>query len=343
MRTKGIIYIGGLAVLALMGAILLRARRPATSVSTEPTPAVVATTTRGTEAATTETLPMALLGSRRAPVPAEASSAVKTSAGASLVSECMNLSGDLWRRQQAVRALPHDLTREDQETLIKFLKERHAEDDGQGGHVLKNDLMDALLAQESVWPELAEVFTAIYRDASQHLVIRDYALQHLSLLSERLNEPGQGGEASQALWQRQQIQQVLWEATVEDSLSMAGTALLGLARLSDSDATVDRRRLAATAQKIATSEVGSNEAARVSAIQVCARLGDATALPVLVQAARREQSPLVRISAIGALGMLGGKNEVPLLQEFEAETEPRLKHVAEMALRRLERRAGGNL
>lgn len=338
MRTKGVIYIGGLAVLAVMGVILLRSRHPATPVSTGPTPAAVATTTQETETAMAETLPMALLGSRRAPLTVEASSVVKKTAAASLVSEGMNLSGDLWRRQQAVRALPHDLTREEQETLIKFLKERHAEDDGQGGHVLKNDLMDALVAQDAVWPELAEVFTAIYRDATQHLVIRDYAVQHLSLLHERLDEPA-GWENDRLNSRRKLIEETLWAVTGELDSSMAGTALLGLTRLSEKESglVVDRQRLGEAALKIA-SDSQTQEASRITACQICARLQVKAALPLLSQMAVQSENVTLQISALGALGLMGGKAELSIIEQIVAGGNTRLEKVAAVAIRRIQER-----
>ena len=63
-------------------------------------------------------------------------------------------------------------------------------------------------------------------------------------------------------------------------------------------------------------------------------------LPLLVQTAEQGESASLRISAIGALGLLGGKPEMALLEKIIAGDNPRLAPVATAALRRLRERSG---
>ena len=77
-----------------------------------------------------------------------------------------------------------------------------------------------------------------------------------------------------------------------------------------------------------------------TALQVCARLGVKEALPLLVQTAEQGGSASLRISAIGALGLLGGKPEMALLEKIAAGENARLAPVATAALRRIRERSG---
>src|SRR5215472_14421165 len=86
----------------------------------------------------------------------------------------VDLQGDAWRRQQAGRSLPKSLADDEISILSNFLRNRHDEDESQIGHVLKSDLMDALVAQDHLATQLPELFAAIYQDSIQNLVVRDY-------------------------------------------------------------------------------------------------------------------------------------------------------------------------
>ena len=278
------------------------------------------------------------VGRRRAPTAPATTDSREAGAVSLTVRDITNREGDLWARQKAARALPLNLSDADQKGLMRFLKVRQADDDGQGGHVLKNDLMDALVAQTSLAPELAAVLTEIDRDASQHEVIRDYAVQHLCLLSERLNEPI-GWGADQVNSQRNLIQQALWEAANKPESSIAGTALLGLARLSETDTSVDPKRLTDLALNRARA-VDTQEATRITALQVCARLQIKEALPLLVTAAERESGVSLRISAIGALGLMGGEREIAVLERIAQNNNPRLAVATAAAVKRIRQRLG---
>jgi hypothetical protein len=246
----------------------------------------------------------------------------------------VDLKADTLSRQKAVRALPVDLLPEHRKIVTDFLATPHAEDDGQAGHVLKNDLMDALVGQKTPGRGLADLFIGIYQDKSQNSVIRDYALQHLALLSERLDgamvwEPG--------LVQAQQklVQDTLWKSAEARDSSISGTALLGLTRISETHPEVDRNRLGQAA--LSMSEAGVDEAARVTAFQVCARLNVSSALPLTIQAAQTDSSSIVRTSAIGALGLIGSADVIPLLNQI-AQQNARYRSVAAIAVEKIQKR-----
>jgi len=246
----------------------------------------------------------------------------------------VDVKADILSRQKAVRGLPGDLLPEHRKILTDFLAARHAEDEGQGGHVLKNDLMDALVGQKTPGRALVELFNGIYQDKSQNSVIRDYALQHLALLSERLDGP-MIWESGLVQSQQKSIQDILWKSAEARESSIAGTALLGLTRISETHPEVDRNRLGQAA--VAMTEVGIDEAARVTAFQVCARLHVETALPLTVKAAQNDSSSIVRMSAIGALGLIGSADVIPLLNQI-AQQNVRYRSVAVRAVEKIQER-----
>jgi hypothetical protein len=159
-------------------------------------------------------------------------------------------------------------------------------------------------------------------------------LQHLALLSERLDGP-MIWDAALVQAQQKTIQDVLWQSTEARDSSFAGTALLALTRISETHPEVDRNRLGQTA--IVMTDVKVDEAARVTAFQVCARLHLVDALPLTIRAAQTESSSIVRISAIGALGLCGNADEMPLLNQIAQQNEP-YRSVALMAMERIQQR-----
>ncbi len=218
------------------------------------------------------------------------------------------------------------------QALYGFLRERHQEDEDQPGQVLKNDVMDALLEQEPLPPGLAELLTQVYRDRNQHVVLRDYAIQHLTSLHEQLDATSTAGAQAE----QERIQQVFWEALAETDSSIAGTALLGLSRLADTHQEIDRDKIAATALQLAGAG-NASDVTQITAMQVCARLGVRAAVPLLVETAQTGNIA-VKISAIGALGMLGTPTELDLLERIVAGQDEHLKPAAAGALQRIRKR-----
>lgn len=245
-----------------------------------------------------------------------------------------NLNADILSRQRAVRALPKDLTPEHRKILTDFLTAPHEEDNGQAGHVLKNDIMDSLIGQQTPGRGLADLFIKISQDKNQNVVIRDYALQHLALLSERLDGPTVW-DAKLVRAQQTLIQDALWQSAGVRESSTAGTALLGLTRISETHPELDKTRLSQAA--IDMTATGVDEAARVTAFQVAARFQPAGALPLLLRAAQTDPSSIVRISAIGALGVIASADALPALNQI-AEQTPRYKAVAERAMKKIQER-----
>jgi hypothetical protein len=231
-------------------------------------------------------------------------------------------------RMMAVNSLSGHLTDADWAVLQPFLLKPDGLDKDQLGQVIKNRLLDMLCAQNPPPTGLGDVLAQMYRDHQQDDVIRDYALQHLTAYYEQMATQGDSAGT------RQDIQNVLWEAVNETSDSIGGTALLALKRLSQEYPGFDQGKIAATALQMAgNSTVG--ELTHITAFQVCAQLGTADALPVVLQTAQNGETIPVKMSAIGALGLLGGPEQIPFLNSVLAGTEDRLKPAAQHALEQI--------
>jgi hypothetical protein len=241
-------------------------------------------------------------------------------------------------RWAAVRALGTRLGRAEIEALCDYLRGHEIDADGPMRGVLKNDVILALKSQQPPPEQLAGVLLGMFHDREQDPVIRNYALQHLATWYEQCD-------------QKAQVLEALWAGTTSPDASIAGTALIGLSRLFQGQAgpgpassqpvpAIDPGRLATAASTLAQDPKGS-DAARVTALQVCAQLGMREVLPAAVELAQSAASVPLRMSALAAVGTLGGPDQVPLLAGLLTADDPRIQTAARAALRRLEARLNG--
>jgi len=236
----------------------------------------------------------------------------------------------LGERLKAVRGLGRALTQNQIAILCVFLKmpPRSAEKDNPGLHGLKNDILNVLRDQTLPPARLTETMIGIYRDPAQDSVIRDYAIQHLVVWYER--------DAPDALGAKEKIRAVIQEAACEQS-SIAGTALLGLHRLSERDAAFDQAEIDRLALRLAQSP-DTPIATHITAIQVCAERGLKEALPAIEPLAQAPNCVPLRLSANAALARLGGAQPVGGLRRIEADEEEAAGGVSALALRQLQRK-----
>ena len=241
------------------------------------------------------------------------------------------------KREEALHALAGKLAEADREALYVFLRQHCPGDDGQLGQVLKNELLDRLCQVELPPPGLRDLLTQIYQDPGQNIVLRDYAIQHLSAFYRQMaSAPGVDPQTHDD--ELNQAQQVLWSSVNDTGSSISGTAMLGLCQLSQEGwPGLDQSKIGSTALKLAA-DSNAGELTRITAFQVCANLGVKDALGVVLGAAQQGETESVRISAIGALGALGGADQLPFLNSVLQGSDERLKPAAQGALNRIEQR-----
>ncbi len=231
-------------------------------------------------------------------------------------------------RLAAAHGLGRDLSAPEVRVLLKFLTDVPGprEANPPALQVLKNDIMNALQDQAAPPAGLTEALTAIWENQSQDATTRDYALQHLSVWYERGLEP--------APEIRAQIRNLL-KTVAEEPCDSAGTALLALERISQMDPALDGREVSRLALAAAANEF-MPVAARISAMQVCAERRLREALPIIRRLVEHSKSVALRISAIGALGILGDSEDLARLKQLAKEHNTALQPALAAAARALE-------
>ena len=235
---------------------------------------------------------------------------------------------DFRGRLNAIGKLGPRLSVEERRALYDYLRDSTEEKSLRPGqsHALKNDILNVLREQSDPPQELTQVLAALWRDSSQPLVIRDYALQHLAPWYARA-ESGQ----------RDQIIQELREASAQTEQSFAGTALIGLHRIQRENPGVVMPSLSDQIARLVQDDT-ANLLARITAVQ----LGggeDAIAMRDSLKriAVDEAQPPTLRLAALGSLGRLGGDEAAGALTRVAAGTDGRLALAARSALSKLPR------
>jgi hypothetical protein len=240
------------------------------------------------------------------------------------------------QRGAAVRAITTNLTAVDFDALYSFLLGKSSADEEQNGQVLKNQLMDRLCALNPPPMQLADLLAQIYHDRTQNEAIRDYAVQHLATFFEKMDAAPEVLRRTRS-FEITEANTVLWEALAETDDSIAGTALLGLERLADSQPDIDAKQVAAAALTLAQDK-NAGELSRITALQVCAKMKVHEALPLALEATQSTETVPLRISAIAALGALGTSDQMALLETFIQGADERLKLPAQHALNQINQR-----
>lgn len=192
---------------------------------------------------------------------------------------------------------------------------------------LKNDILNRLIAGDPDRRALGALLLEVHRDPEQDPVMRDYALQHYASL--RQTDPDITDDRAH------------WEAAAGPDPALAATAMLHLVVLDRRDFPLDHSRrgeLGALAHALAA-DSAAPAPPRATALQVCARLGYAPALPTASSIARESRNPFpLRISAVAALGDLGrgDASTAAYLHSLADGSETRLRVPAQSALERLQ-------
>ena len=234
-------------------------------------------------------------------------------------------------RNDALRSIARrrDLARNDVALLMAYVGATNDVLRAERTAALKNDVLNLLRNQKPIPDGLAELLIGMFRAGDHPPTVLDYCLQHLGAM--------QGDVADAAL--RDRIRAVLVEAARRVRFPYAGTALYSLSEdrrgKSAHDAELKRLTLALCAPS-------ANAAARIAAIQLAGQRGWREALPILrkmLTDTRRDA--VVDIAAIGSIGLLGGDEDIPLLESMRVKGGLRLRPAVDAAVRRIKERGGG--
>ena len=203
---------------------------------------------------------------------------------------------------------------------------------------LKNDLMNMLRNLEQPPADLSEKLIQLHTDLSQDTLVRVYALQHLAAWYDQITRaPLLGKKPYYRLRPGREVadvREVLRAALDECHNGMAGTAILAHFYLLENHPELDAAEVAESALKLAGDE-RCDPVTRISAIQVCGRMGLQEALPLARDLALHGSGLPLQAAAIATVGDLGGEGDRSLLAEIAGTCDLRLRVACESALKRL--------
>lgn len=241
------------------------------------------------------------------------------------------------RRLKAVHALDARLTPEEIKVLMAFLRSPVDADtslDPLSINSIKNEVMDLLIQQEPLPQDLGKELVSLADDPSLDSGIRDYSVQHFA---PYFKARWGSGDVDTESPDYQEIMQGYDQAVRMTNTSLQGTALIGLYSLSEDYKAIDRQNVEKLAFQIGN-DPGNFVNTRVTAIQLCGRMGLKEILPTARVEAQSGETIQLRMSAIATLGDLGDKNDAALVEALALEKESRIQTAAQSALKRLNRR-----
>jgi hypothetical protein len=248
----------------------------------------------------------------------------------------MDVGQDLWARLAAAGRLPADLGTQEIAACYDYLRLPETGDDTacEVEHAIRNDLLNALRRQTNPPAGLEALLGEISRDQIQHAVMRAYGIQHLQVWYAHLINDKPPVSLTESDWAA--MRRSFWDALDDSDPGVSRTALLALHRLAEVDPDSDSPQVSVAALKFAQDD-GCPPLARSTALQVCAGRKLEQALLYVLELAQAEDNIPLRISAIAALGTLGGPDQVGFLEQLATGENERLRPAARTALRRLDK------
>ena len=168
----------------------------------------------------------------------------------------------------------------------------------------KNQVMDELLNQPQIPSDYAETMIKLYRDRSQDVLTRDFAVQHIGLYAQALNRRGEYVAASA---KSQKLRSALFDAAGETRTIVAAAAFRALSDMSAFDSRIDAGRLDSLLARCAA-DLSAAPAARAMAVQLCGERRVKESRAVLVKIiSNKSNSEILRRSAKRAILSIDGK------------------------------------
>lgn len=168
----------------------------------------------------------------------------------------------------------------------------------------KSQLMDDLLNEEPIPSDYGQVMVGLFRDRSQDVYTRDFAVQHIGLYAEALYRRGAYDPSAP---EAAQLRKALDAAADETRTIVAAAAFRATDDLAAFDPHIDVRRLDARLVACAA-DASAAPAARVMAVQLCGERKVAASRSLLKRLADDpKENAVVRKSASRALLAVEGR------------------------------------
>jgi len=255
---------------------------------------------------------------------------------------------DLDGRRAALRTLTRHLATNDIAALLAFLEQPPGDYQRLKPlqyNAIRNDILDVLVRQDRPVPGLGARMAAMFRNTAQDDLWRDYCIQYFAPYYAAAWPAGEGGNAAEDGKPakldpaRREIVDAYWEAVARPDKTFAGTALLGMERLSREYKEFDRERIAGTALTLASDE-NTGEATRITALRVCGLMKQAGALETARIVVQTGTTFPLRLAAIATLGDLGDRRDREYLQALATVEGARFKPAIERAAKAIQDREG---
>ena len=216
-------------------------------------------------------------------------------------------------RVKAIHALPTNMPQDQIDACYDFLYQK----------LEKQSLPD--LQFNGLKNELAGHLVKMYKDKSYDTTWRDYCVQFFGKWYP--NAPDNQG--------RKEMVAGLWDALKnERDTRIAGAASSQLCFLARKHPEFSKDEVSAASLDALTDPKCAN-ISKVALLQTCAILGNEKALPVARKIAATEKNPLMRASAIAAIGTLGNQEDLKFLRELETSPDIRLRQPAKTAIAKI--------
>jgi len=242
-------------------------------------------------------------------------------------------------RVAALKKLGQKLSAADIETLREFLNTPLSDFPDQYSlaiNSVKNDVLGLLMEQEPMPEGLSQDLLAQFNNPETDPVWREYILQfgtsivEQTLLSAQPSNGQTGVSAPQK--EKELFREAMFAALDQRDGDLAGTALLGLNRLSKKDTSISREEIMRHAVEIAADSDASN-LSRLTALRLAAGNECADVLPVARNLAQHAQTDLLRAAAITTLGDFGEEVDLPLLKTLSGSRNRQLAAAAKSSLK----------
>ena len=167
----------------------------------------------------------------------------------------------------------------------------------------KNQVMDKLMNQPQIPSDYGDVMLGLYRDKSQDILTRDFAVQHIGLYAQALARRG-GYDADAA--ESRKLRSALFDAAGETRTIIAAAAFRALADMAVFDPRVDTNRLDSLLAACAA-DASSDPASRSMAVQLCGERRARSSRPALESIRSDPSAPeILRRSANYSLALMAG-------------------------------------
>jgi len=233
---------------------------------------------------------------------------------------------DYLTRCKAAQALGAELADDEVNTLYLLLGRKVGEDELPENQLngLKDIVVSLLDKQTVLPPRHADTLMTMYKDRSYDPVWRDYCIQHLGAVCTSITDDKK----------LQEVKEVCWNATEETDGGIAGTALIALFK-NMKTLEIDNKNLTARSLEVLTDSKGG-EASKITALQICAQLGEKGALPIARQLVGAEVSIPLKLSAIAAIGALGDTTDLQTLKPYQTGRDSKMRPAVNAAIKRIE-------